>query len=220
MSSTNCSPPFPTEISIPDESAVYQLLGYGVRTVSFLNFHVYALGIYINKDDILRTKNILSSYQNLEEDLVDFSKDGDIISNLLKAGIRFSIRIVPVRNTDFSHLRDGFVKTILAHPLSKVLGHSEEFGNGLQELKNAFSGRKGSVPKHQILIMDRSNNGVLRFTYYDSKDESKCTKPEELGQVTEPQVSEILFLQYLSGKNPSSESAKNSFLEGLVALAK
>lgn len=232
------SPPFPVELSLNTgtETEMYDLLGVGVRTVSFIRFHVYALGIYIARDDQQLAHNVLAGAVKLDEKthdlktaLLDPEQGNRIIGHLLDHGVRLDIRIVPVRGTDFSHLRDGFVRQILAHPLFKELSRSSSadasgsdiaasLGDGINQLKVAFS-RKMSVPKHNILHLARHKNGSLTITYYNSKSESsKKVETLVLGTVDSPSISKILMLQYLAGNNVSSESARQTCIETLSKL--
>jgi hypothetical protein len=211
--------PFPVQLTVATGQK-YDLLGVGVRTVSFLSFHVYALGIYINDDDRLVAKDILAqagvSREEREKALLDPNEGGEIMAKLLNRGVRFLIRIVPVRNTDFGHMRDGFVRTTMAHPRFKEEGNNEDVGHGISELKRAF-GRKRTIPKGRILYLDRAADGTLAVYFYDALSENGHI-PELLGTVSQPLVSELLFLQYTSGSKPSSESARQNAVKGLSAL--
>lgn len=211
--------PFP--VTIERSGDKFQLLGAGVRSVSFLSLHVYAVGIYIAAKDIPRLSSVINveklHAQDLEMALLDPDSGSLIMHKLLNSGISLDLRIVPVRNTDFSHLKDGFVRTIMAHPRFKTEGNTEQVGEGINQLKRIFS-RKRSVPKNKILHLTRDGRGVLTVTYYNGDSEAAADQ-EPLGVVTEPLVSELLFMQYLSGKKPSSESARKTSVNGLVKLA-
>ncbi|AOW04161.1 chalcone-flavanone isomerase-domain-containing protein [Yarrowia lipolytica] len=221
------TPPFPTKMSADGKE--WSLLGCGVRRVSFLGFDVYAIGLYLPESQKREVRELLQStsgFQQANGDVEEFKKSlldpvhgAAKIRWLLDQGIDIRIRIVPVRNTDFGHLRDGFVRTILAHPEAKEASQNKEFADGLSELKTIFS-RKMSVPKHNILVMNRKgNNGELKITYYDAKSEADLGEGSELGTVHNPQVSELLLLQYLTGKKPISETLRDSVINGLVTVA-
>lgn len=234
------SPPFPKTIKLFDEKAKgpieYDLLGVGVRTVSFLSFHVYALGIYIASEDKQLARSILKSAMNqypsqdFETVLRDVEAGPKVIAHLLSHGVRLDLRIVPVRNTDFGHLRDGFVRGILNHPYYKQMSTNpaipkddpayitmmENIGKGINDFKVAFS-RKLSVPKYNILHLRRENDGSLDICYYKGKSEADAERVH-LGSVAEPHVSTILFLHYLTGKSPASETARTTVVQGLKNL--
>jgi len=194
--------PVPLQLSL---STNYQLLAQGTRAVTFLRFKVYALGIYVANEDVHKIPTVLDSKflssafidtdstkshkENVSVALKDKEKSKILISNLLDSNIRLAARICPIRNTDFNHLRDGLVKSILAAGIK-----DEGLAEGLQQLREAF-GRKGSVPKNDNLYIERFSNGQLQLSY-ENKKTGELTK---LGDVKNPIVSKVLFLQYLSG---------------------
>lgn len=194
--------PLPKEFKLAEDSV---LLGYGTRAVTFLKFKVYALGIYVAKQDIGKIAEVLDSKflstafidtdksksheQNVFDALHDKTKSKILISNLLDSNIRLIARISPIRNTDFNHLKDGLVKSIIASGYK-----DEDLQEGLQELRDAFL-RKGSVPKNHILALERLNSGELQLYYINTQTSTQ----EKLGLVKNPIISKLLFLQYLSG---------------------
>ncbi|KAJ5525870.1 hypothetical protein N7494_012520 [Penicillium frequentans] len=157
---TSSVPHFPTTIRLPsitgtenkkpgDELSTsdgdeYQLLGLGIRTVSFLSIQVYVVGLYVAKSDITElqqrlvhtavhppvsddvaaisgvgaeaaTSLVSPERQQLRELLMDPEHGDAAWTALIKEnGIRTAFRIVPTRNTDFLHLRDAWVRGITA----------------------------------------------------------------------------------------------------------
>lgn len=215
--------PFPIKLAKPlPVNKEYTLIGHGVRSVTFVGFKVYGIGLYIANEDIekarkiLRNEQFLKSLETPEEDLnARLSSPTDsvtIVEKLIDANVKFTAVICPVRNTDFNHLKDGLVKSILSHPKSKE--DRETLGQGLEELRSLFMARKGSVPKNHLMYLEVLNGGKLNVTYYDKSKNNVVS----LGQVNEPLVSKILFLQYLSGKKPLSEPLRKSCVDGLIAL--
>jgi hypothetical protein len=87
-----------------------------------------------------------------------------LINNLLDTGVRCALRIVPVRNTDFSHLRDGFTRAVQARQKiarnSKSLTEEDEvrIDESLQKLKGLFPAQ--SVPKGKALVLLRTPTGL------------------------------------------------------------
>lgn len=199
-------------------STAYQLLAHGTRAVTFLKFKVYVLGIYVANEDVYKIPTVLDSKflssslidvddtkahsENVSIALHDKEKSKILMSNLLDSNIRLVARICPIRNTDFNHLRDGLVKSILAAGIK-----DEQLAVGLQQLKDVFS-RKGSVPKNNNLFIERLSDGQLLLSYENTKSGEFI----ELGRVTNPIVSKVLFLQYLSGglSNDTRENAIHS----------
>jgi hypothetical protein len=126
------------EISVlPESEEEYQLLGLGIRTVSFLSIQVYVVGLYIAKSDIgnlqqrlvqtgvqppsdhlaqstdgiAATSLVSTERETLKKLLLDPEQSEEVWTSILKEGnARTAIRIVPTRNTDFMHLRDAWVR--------------------------------------------------------------------------------------------------------------
>lgn len=124
----------------PESEEEYQLLGFGIRSVSFLSIQVYVVGVYVAKSDIgtlqrrlvhtgvqapaveagqpksVDTAAAATSLVSTERDalkklLLDPEHGEAVWTSILKEGnIRTAIRIVPTRNTDFMHLRDAWVR--------------------------------------------------------------------------------------------------------------
>lgn len=213
--------PIPLKVNY---STAYDLLGYGSRYVTFLNFRVYTLGLYIATEDVNKIPTVLDSKylsqtfidtdptkpheQNVLEALKDKEKSKILISNFLDSNVRLLARITPVRNTDFGHLKDGLVKSIMASGVK-----DEALADGLQELRGAFQ-RNGSVPKNHNLILERLESGDLQI-YYESVAKGK-EETVEIGKVTNPIVSKLLFLQYLSGG--LSPDARDTAVEKMSQL--
>lgn len=222
--------PFPTELKAPDYplSTEYIMLGYGTRAVTFLSFKVYGLGIYAAVKDLDLIPKVLDSKflstafidfdpskshkENLKVALEDPKTSRILINNLLDSGIRLVAKITPIRNTDFNHLKDGLVKSILGHPDSRK--DEETLNIGLQQLREAFV-RKGSVPKNSDLLIELQGNGDLQLYYFNKKTNGS----EVLGKVSEPLIGKLLFSQYLSGPKPLSPNTRDSVVLKLVTMA-
>lgn len=210
--------PFPRVLSPETQSNIkdaYQLLGYGVRSVTFIGFKVYGIAIYTATKDSAKIKTILGQYEQTEkkpikELLNDSEKSVEIIEKLIDNDVQFLIRILPVRNTDFGHLRDGFIKSILA---SKLIQNSKEVVNqGLEELRGVFLGFKGSVPKNHLLWLEY--NKTLALSY----ENTKLHQVKPMGVVNNATVGKILVLAYLSGNKSLSEPLRKSSVDGFAGI--
>ncbi|KAJ4360970.1 Altered inheritance of mitochondria protein 18 mitochondrial [Didymosphaeria variabile] len=134
---TSYVPYFPKTISLPvptgpeaiESQAEYQLLGLGIRKVSFLRVQVYVVGLYVRSSDIHILQNHLINTVNptasalipgekedLRKALLDPEKSTQIWDAILARkgvdGIDMAFRVVPTRGTDFNHLRDGWMRGI------------------------------------------------------------------------------------------------------------
>ncbi|AMD20962.1 HEL319Cp [Eremothecium sinecaudum] len=220
--------PFPYELT-PESAPVstdFTMLGYGVRTVTFLSFKVYGIGIYVATKDLELIPKVLNSQfmkaltdvdknlshkENVQVALDDDENSRIVIDNILAAGVRMVAKITPLRNTDFKHMKDGLIKSILKHPGCKL--DPEAVKRGIEELRNAIS-RKGSMPKDNDLYLELLQDGSLQASYYDRKND----KSMKIGNVSEPLIGKLLFGQYLSGGSPLCEKAKLTSSKKIVDM--
>lgn len=202
----------------------YQLLGLGIRTVSFLKIQVYVVGIYVAADDIIVLQNkfikrinplattlVVDEKDELKSLLNDPEKGEDIWNTILKDGAcRMLIRIVPTRNTDFGHLRDAWVRSLTSRA-QKVGWDDEKFGKSVAQFKRIFA--RGSVPKGTQLILSRGKKGNLEVWYHGNDHGDDVNGIDKLGELWDERVSRVVWLGYLAGKGVACEGAR----EGIVA---
>ncbi|KAF7897120.1 hypothetical protein EAF00_005348 [Botryotinia globosa] len=227
---TSTIPTFPKTLHFSDTptthpSEPYQLLGLGIRTVSFLHIQVYVLGLYISPSSIptlqttllqLAAPNGASTLVANEKDalsamLLDPARSEEIWSAILKnPEIKSIVRIVPTRNTDFHHLRDAWVRSLTARAQKNREEFGDEtFGKAMGEFKALFN--RGSVPKGRELLLSRDESGKLGVWYEDGVSGS-----QRLGEVRDERISRGIWLGYLAGANVSSEEARRSVVEGVM----
>lgn len=202
----------------------YTLVGLGLRTVSFLSIQVYVVGYYVATADIASLQSALVKKVNpmattlipgekdhLRNALLDPVEGQETWSELLDRGIpaRSVFRVVPVRDTDFHHLRDGFVRAIQANHPSTGPG-DDAFGEAVRDFRALFN--RGSVPKKRELLLMRDGSGRLHIAY----DDGKKGGSKLLGTVNSPELSKALWLNYLAGKKVASEPARKSIVEGIM----
>ncbi|KAJ5184789.1 Chalcone isomerase [Penicillium cf. griseofulvum] len=263
---TSTIPTFPSTIRLPSSEATegkqtgddlapstgeeYQLLGLGIRTVSFLSVQVYVVGMYVAKSDITElqrrllrtavhppttdahsaisgagadaaTSLVSPERQQLKELLLDPEHGDAAWSAILKDnGIRTAFRIVPTRNTDFMHLRDGWVRGITARAQAKKAAgpnefQDESFGSSMNDFKAVFGAGKGkAVPKGQTLVLMRDAHGALDALFQPGANEPV----KWMGRVADERISRLVWLNYLAGKPVSSEGARASIVDGLMAI--
>ncbi|KAK4235635.1 chalcone-flavanone isomerase-domain-containing protein [Achaetomium macrosporum] len=216
----------------------YTLVGLGLRTVTFINLQVYVVGFYVATADIAALQNALTKKVNpiattlvpdereqLRNALIDPVEGEKTWDELLAAGIpaRSAFRVVPVRDTDFHHLRDGFVRAIQARaaglsgkPGQPGAAEDEAFGKAMRQFRAVFN--RGSVPKRREMLLVRDETGRLSITYDAgaSKKEGRPAGRQLIGVVEDERVSRALWLNYLAGKKVASEPARKSILEGVM----
>ncbi|KAH6626699.1 chalcone-flavanone isomerase-domain-containing protein [Chaetomium sp. MPI-SDFR-AT-0129] len=223
-------------ITTPNGSTTeYTLVGLGLRTVTFLGLQVYVVGYYIATADIAALQSALTKKINpiattlvpgereqLRAALLDPTEGERTWEELLAAGIpaRSAFRVVPVRDTDFHHLRDGFVRAIQARAPPTAPGADDEaFGQAMRQFRGVFS--HGSVPKRRELLLVRDETGRLSIAYDAGKKKTEAGQPsgrQLIGVVEDERVSRALWLNYLAGKKVASEPARQNIVEGIMGF--
>jgi hypothetical protein len=214
------------------DTTEYTLVGLGLRTVTFVNLQVYVVGYYVATADIAALQNTLTKKVNpiattlvagerdsLRRALLDPAEGEETWDGLLAAGVpaRSAFRVVPVRDTDFHHLRDGFVRAVQARAGAETMA-DDAFGEAMREFRAAFN--RGSVPKRRELLLVRDEKGRLSIAYdagaAGKKEQPRPAGRQLIGVVEDERVSRALWLNYLAGKKVASEPARKSIVEGIV----
>ncbi|KAL5598791.1 hypothetical protein BROUX41_003876 [Berkeleyomyces rouxiae] len=234
-------PTLPLTLALPNGTE-YTLVGFGVRTVSFLRIQVYVAGYYVATADLPRLAAALidattttsatdsstsgtprslllpgAERSALQAQLLDGAASDALWDGVLEcAGVRSLFRVTPVRDTDFHHLRDGFVRAIQARtrpggPPQWAFGDAG-FVDAMADFRAIFA--RGKVPKQKELLLIREADGELRVLYDDGTTGGRV----DLGGVKDERVSRMLWLNWLGGKNVASEAARKSISEGLMDL--
>lgn len=201
----------------------YQLMGCGVRTVSFLRIEVYVVGIYIATDDIatlqqrlirkidpIATTLVPGEKNKLRQQLLDGAKSEEIWNDILKdGGLRTLVRIVPTKNTDFHHMRDAWVRHLKARAQKSPDEYGDEsFGLSVQQFRQMLSG--GSIPKGREMLLGRGKKGELSIWYDDGKEARR------VGGIEDERVSRTVLINYLGGDQVASEKARRNVVEGVI----
>ena len=203
----------------------YMLVGLGLRTVTMFRIQAYLVGLYIAKDDVARLQKHLirrinptattlvpSECDSLRHALLDHARGENEWDALLReTGCRTLFRIIPVRDTSLSHMRDAFVTAATSRGSQR--GYmDQEFGNTVGEFKRFFG--RGSAAKGQEILLCRDGSGQLVVMFGDGKSSIR----KKLGTVVDERFSRILWLNYLSGKKVASEQARTNIVHGVVEL--
>ena len=206
----------------------YTLVGFGTRTVTFVGIQVYVVGYYVATADVAALQSALTKKVNpiattlvpgerdqLRTDLLDHAKGEELWDGLLANGIpaRSVFRIIPVRDTDFHHLRDSFVRAIQARAGK---AGDDQFGEAMKQFRQVFN--HGKVPAKKELLLIRDGEGKLSVVYDggSNKKEGKPAGKQLLGTVADERVSRALWLNWLAGKKVASEPARKSIVEGVM----
>ncbi|KAL1297145.1 hypothetical protein AAFC00_004721 [Neodothiora populina] len=218
----------------------YTLVGLGIRTVTFLSIEVYCFGMYVRTQDIAALQSRLihlinpdastlvpSEKEQLRQRLLDPAQSIEIWETLLREeGIRSVWRIVPSKNTDFAHLRDGWingikrataeVKSYMKPPAPGLTEYDDEsFGAAVKSFRDIFTGG-GRAPKGSVILLLREPAGAMEVLFHDPK---KSQAFESIGKTQDPRIGRLIWLAYLAGKSVSSESARKAVVDGYVGFA-
>lgn len=162
--------------------------------------------------------------EDLKKTLLDGEGSTRVWSEVLKGGeVRSAVRIVPTRDTNFSHMRDGWIRGI------DLRGKGNEFeGEGFRMAVDQFKGMlggRGSVGKGKVLLLGRGANGVLRAWVEEDtvSAESKTSTRKGgrmalLGTVKDEKISRLVWMGYLTGQNVASEDARRSIVDGVIEI--
>lgn len=237
----DASPALPAGIGAAREDEEYQLLGLGIRKVSLFRIQVYVVGLYVAKGDLGKLQEELvkasvgtgastlveGEKQELRKTLLDGEGSTRLWAEVLKkGGVRSAVRVVPTRNTDFSHLRDGWVRGIELRGKGKDF-EDESFQVALGEFKSMLGGR-GSVGKGKVLLLGRGTDEGLRVWIEEDPTAgggsepkpplTKAGKMNMLGGLKDERISRLVWMGYLAGDNVASEEARQSVVEGIIEV--
>ncbi|KAM7210381.1 Chalcone-flavanone isomerase domain containing protein [Rhypophila decipiens] len=219
--------PLTPPLSLGAATTEYTLVGLGLRTVTFVGIQVYVVGYYVATTDIAALQSALvktvdpiatalvpGERDQLRGRLLDPVEGDKLWDELLTKGIpaRSAFRVIPVRDTDFHHLRDGFVRAIQARSTDLSGGQAaadDTFGEAMRDFRAIFN--RGRVPKRKELLLVRDGKGKLAVAYDDGKKGRQL-----IGVVEDERVSRTLWLNYLAGKKVASEPARKSIVEGIM----
>jgi hypothetical protein len=240
---TSTVPHFPKTIQIPSTSGVttsgvpdeeeYTLLGLGIRTVSLFSIQVYVVGMYVQTSSLpalqarmvksinpMGSALIAGEKDELRSALLDGDKSYELWNGLLteeNLKLKTAFRVVPVKNTDFGHLRDGWVRGITAKmQAAQKAGDNrfsdETFGAAMKEFKDMMQG-KGKAPTGSVILLARDGDGSMTLFYQDKKGVL-----ENFGTLRDERIARLVWLGYLGGKNVSSEGTRRAVVEGVMEL--
>lgn len=196
------------------------------------------MGMYVRTQDISAIQSRLihlinpsastlvpSESADLRARLLDPATSTEIWETLLREeGIRSIWRVVPSKNTDFAHLRDGWingikratgeVKANIKSGPALTEYEDETFGLAVKSFKEMFRG--GKSPKGSVLLLKREAGGSLEVLFQDPR---RGPELETIGKVQDPRISRLIWMGYLAGKNVSSEPARQNVVDGYVGFA-
>jgi hypothetical protein len=194
---------FPEKIRVPGRSTSdqFRLVAWGVRTVSFLGIKVYNVALYIPESQV----PVLPSY-------AQSNIDGDPWAPLIRIyECPMLLRIIPVRNTDYAHLRDGFVRSTLSR--MKMEGEDEERVKTRDDAVTLFKGLfpRQKMKKGEVLSIIKLGPELRMYAGGNME--------EDLGSVRNDDLARGLLSAYLVGDNVVSPDLKKNLTKRLKEIA-
>ena len=190
---------FPETLELAGER--FKLVAWGVRTVSFLGIRVYHVGLYIPESQF----DVLPTYTISNVGMEPWSSLIRIYSYPLL------LRIIPVRNTDYAHLRDGFVRSTT----QRLRKYSDDdvrkqlVEDSIQKFKGLFP--KAKLRKGEVLSIVQWGP-ELRLLVGDGME-------EDLGSVKNDDLARGLMSAYLVGDNVVSPDLRKKLDQKLQEIA-
>lgn len=252
LQSSNTSATLPAGATTAAETEEYILLGLGIRRVSFLRIQVYVVGLYVAKSDLARLQEgmihavasegastlISSEKEELKKKLLDAEGSEEIWTKILSThgkgrgrgegagGIRSALRIVPVRDTNMGHMRDGFVRMIEAGGKGEGVEHEAGFRESVQGFR-AVMGGASKVGKGKVLLLGRGREGEMDVwaegkgavgEEQPGKEKAEGSEMVYWGGVRDERVARAIWMGYLAGANVATEGARESVVDGVLDL--
>ncbi|KAG0273391.1 hypothetical protein BGZ95_010797 [Linnemannia exigua] len=199
---------FPLTIPSEDGSPA-RLLGLGVRKITFLKVQVYVAGLYAKASDLDDHNSRFRALPEVQKfQRTDAASSDTAFRAIVQNPIELVLRIVPVRNTNGPHLRDGFTRNLTQAAKQQKLNdiENEDAMKGIIEFKNLFP--KGKINAGQAMLFKKSPDGSMSIEL----------DGEVLGSTRNTWLIESFFLGYLQGDNPISGKARDSIAQGIQDL--
>jgi hypothetical protein len=179
----------------------FRLVAWGVRTVSFLRVQVYNVALYIPESEF----DVIPTYvlSNAE------SEPWPALIRMFSHPLL--LRIIPVRNTDYAHLRDGFIRSTQTR-LTKYTEddpRKELVDESITAFKALFP--KSKLKKGEVLSIVQTG-AELRLLAGDDME-------EDLGSVKNDDLARGLMSAYLVGDNVVSPDLQKKLQKKLLEIA-
>ncbi|KAJ6574753.1 chalcone isomerase [Mycena capillaripes] len=183
---------FPRTIRVPGQFKTgMELVGIGVRTVSFLGIQVYSIGFYADlASPALKITPAMSPDDKIEH----------IVRNSACL-----LRIVPTRTTSYTHLRDAFMRALQGRVVegqkrgTLTEDEAQAVAAPMRALKTLFP--NSPLAKHASLDL---------YVPAPVPGQPRSIIFRDLGTVQNNWVATELLLYYFTGKGPSPALKKST----------
>ena len=204
---------FPSKWTTPGGQS-QTLIGTGVRAVTFMNFHAYSMGFYLDASTRLKSSRWQSEFAPSKWTSSNPESRNYYMNDLWKNSSGMSLIITPVRPTDGVHLRNGFLK-LLENRLKKEVAEKRistdqkvEIDKALDRFKQLFPSKAIAKGTRIVFSTTRDQGGLL------------CSiAGQEMGRIDSEMLAEWFFSGYLLGDEISPSFVK-SVGHGLYSFIK
>lgn len=191
---------YPVHLQAGATDQVHTLAGIGVRTKTFLNVKVYAVGLYIDAD---AARVGLADWAGMEPKKLE--KNKDMFRRILEMDMGMTLRLVMTRDVDGETMAEAFDKA-LAPRVEKAAAEMDMPGGS--EALAQFRGYFG---------LDKvTDDSELVFSCVDGTLYSTI-KGEVAEAIESPALCWALFDVYI-GEKPISSGAKKNIGKGMAAV--
>eukprot|EP00039_Didymoeca_costata_P028112 m.20062 g.20062 ORF g.20062 m.20062 type:complete len:284 (-) comp6738_c0_seq1:99-950(-) len=173
-------------------------IGFGTRSISFMNFYVYSVALYVN------TVDFVFAMEGYEPNKNGFEMDIDFRDRLLKK-TRRTLRLTPYREAEMSHLREGFTRAVEIRIERGKYSMEEK-----EEIKKELATFRASFPRGNFKLKD-----YLEVSAGPSSSSLFLSYNGDKTEVEAPRLARILFESYID-ETPQSTNAASSIKDGFT----
>ena len=199
-----------------ESNAHLDLIGLGIRQVTFMYFNAYTVGLYLDKkaQSFIRSSARWSQEYSPEKLIKGSPEASWFYSNLLSRGHGLSLLIQTCRKTDAPHLRNGFIKFLSERAGRERLtdAEREQILKDLDDFRLAFP--TGAFEGGDWIRVTRLPDGHLSMDFATTK---KGVERKSL-VIANPKLAQWFFEGYLHPKRPISPSLISSVAKGFARL--
>lgn len=191
---------YPVHLMAGPTGQTHTLTGIGVRTKTFLNVKVYAVGLYV---DAAAAREALEDWA--AKSPKELEKDKSLYARLLDMDIGMTLRLVMTRNVGGETMANAFDEA-LAPRVEKAAAEM-----------NMPGGMEALAKFRSYFGLDKVTDGsILQFSCVDGTLYSNI-KGEEAEPIESPALCWALFDVYL-GEKPISKGAKKKMGRGFAEI--
>eukprot|EP00052_Salpingoeca_macrocollata_P013851 m.108132 g.108132 ORF g.108132 m.108132 type:complete len:281 (-) comp19079_c0_seq1:1769-2611(-) len=187
-----------------EQKQTLTLIGAGTRTVTFVLFKVYSVGLYLDEEQARRAvRGVRPSDDSNAAQLTPA-----FLQRLLAPEVPRALRVVPVRPAAFTHLRDGFARALETRLTSKCMANPPALSDAQRDAVLAEIAEFKRLFPRGTLAQGQSMHLYVHGTtlYLEHKGETSSMQS--------PFICATLFECYMDDK-PVSTNANASFVQGI-----